>query len=123
MPCPSIEILALLAERWTLPILVALRAGARRNSELRQEITGITQKELTKKLQALERNGLVLRAVHMEVRPRVVYTLSELGQSLETELTRLDAWVMGNLSALASAQRAYETNLTARNPWQVARVS
>lgn len=42
----------------------------------------ISQKVLTDNLRALEKDGIIVREVFAEVPPRVVYSLSELGNSL-----------------------------------------
>ena len=59
--CPSRAILELIADKWTLLILPALRKGPMRNGDLMRMIEGVSQKMLTQTLRELERNGLVAR--------------------------------------------------------------
>lgn len=104
--CPSRAVLALVADKWTLLIMPALRDGPQRNSELMRRIGGVSQKMLTQTLRELERNGLVQRIDYAEVPPRVEYALTELGRSLAATIQKLDAWCEANMSAV---QRARET--------------
>ena len=76
--CDSRQVLALLADRWSMLILYALAAGVLRHGELRAKVGGISQKMLTQTLRALERDGLVTRHVHAVVPPRVDYALTPL---------------------------------------------
>jgi DNA-binding HxlR family transcriptional regulator len=79
--CPSRTVVEVLAGKWALYVLAALRRYDRplRFSELRRVLDGITQKMLTQTLRALERDGLVRRAVYPTVPPRVEYGLTALG--------------------------------------------
>lgn len=106
--CPSRAILELIADKWTLLILPALRRGRRRNGDLMRVIGGVSQKMLTQTLRELERNGLVNRIDHQEVPPRVEYELTELGRSLSDLMRKLDGWVEANLSEVLKARAAFE---------------
>ncbi|MEY4268871.1 MAG: hypothetical protein RLZZ58_87 [Pseudomonadota bacterium] len=82
---PVREIFGLLGDRWTTLILLVLAIGTWRHAELRR-ILGrlgsegrISQRVLTLKLRALERDGLVRRAVSTDTPPRVSYALTPLG--------------------------------------------
>src|SRR6266545_4281346 len=79
--CPSRTVLEVLANKWALYVLGALRRhdGPMRFSELRRLLDGITQKMLTQTLRALERDGLVSRTVYPTVPPRVEYGLTDIG--------------------------------------------
>lgn len=63
-----------LGGKWKLVIVYHRLSGTQRNGELHRVVPGITQKMLTQQLREPERNGIVIRAVHQEVPPRVVYT-------------------------------------------------
>jgi DNA-binding HxlR family transcriptional regulator len=52
-----------------------LLSGPQRNGELRRLVPAITQKMLTQQLRELEQDGIVIRTVHQEVPPKVVYTI------------------------------------------------
>jgi DNA-binding HxlR family transcriptional regulator len=107
--CPSRAILELIADKWTLLILPALRRGPLRNGDLMRLIGGVSQKMLTQTLRELERNGLVNRIDHQEVPPRVEYELTELGRSLSDLMRKLDGWAEANLAAVLEARAAFES--------------
>lgn len=106
--CPSRAILELIADKWTLLVLLALRRGPVRNGELLRTIEGVSQKMLTQTLRALESNGLVRRIDHMEVPPRVEYELTELGRSLADTIKKLGAWAQENIAEVLTAREAFE---------------
>ena len=106
--CPSRAILELIADKWTLLILPALRRGRLRNGDMLRVIGGVSQKMLTQTLRELEHNGLVNRIDHQEVPPRVEYELTELGRSLSDLMRKLDSWAEENLTAVLSARAAFE---------------
>lgn len=60
-----------------------LLTGTKRFGELKNSLTGISQKVLTQHLRAMEASGLVHREVYAEVPPKVEYSLTEMGRSLE----------------------------------------
>ena len=92
-PCPSARTLRLVANKWSVEILFALRGdGVVRFTELRRALGRVTQKELTRHLRRLEAAYLVSRQVHAEVPPRVDYRLTESGRSLLVPLEKLGEW-------------------------------
>lgn len=107
--CPSRAILELIADKWTLLILPALRRGRLRNGDLMRLIGGVSQKMLTQTLRELERNGLVNRIDHREVPPRVEYELTDLGRSLSDLMRDLDGWVEENLATVMEARAAFQS--------------
>lgn len=107
--CPSRAILELIADKWTLLIMPALRRGPVRNAELLRMIGGVSQKMLTQTLRILESNGLVRRIDHMEVPPRVEYELTELGRSLAEAIRKLDGWAETHIAEVLAAREAFET--------------
>lgn len=104
----SEAVLALVADKWTVQILHGILEGHRRFGELKRAIPTITRRMLTLRLRELERNGLLTRADHGEVPPRVEYSLTPLGQSLSAELQALCRWSKRNLSAVEEARRRYD---------------
>jgi DNA-binding HxlR family transcriptional regulator len=49
-------------------------------------------KTLTERLRILEHQGVLTRTVHAEVPPRVVYALTERGESFRSVLEAMAAW-------------------------------
>lgn len=80
--CSIATTVSLLSSKWKLLIVYDLLKGAKRYSELKQSIAGVSQKMLTQSLRELEQDGLVLREVFPVIPPRVEYRLSPLGDSL-----------------------------------------
>ncbi len=91
-PCPVETTLALMGDRWKILIIRDLLTGTKRFGALRKSLTGISQKVLTQHLRALEASGLVHRRVYAEVPPRVEYSLTELGESLQPVHEALGRW-------------------------------
>ncbi|EJL75891.1 winged helix-turn-helix transcriptional regulator [Chryseobacterium populi] len=78
--------------RWKLLILCKLEDGKLRFSELRDRISGITERMLTLQLREMEKEGLVKRTVHAQVPPRVDYELTEIVQELIPIWKQLEKW-------------------------------
>jgi len=106
--CPSRRILDLIADKWTMLILPALRSGPKRNNEILRSVDGISQKMLTQTLRNLERNGFIERRDYGEVPPRVDYTLTALGHSLAGPLWVLDHWVETHFHEIEAARVAFD---------------
>lgn len=83
--------------KWKPVILCHLRNQPLRTSELRQNIPGISQKVLTQQLRELEQDGIINRKIYQEIPPRVEYSLSEYGQSLNQILNLLCTWGEQNI--------------------------
>ncbi|OKJ15941.1 winged helix-turn-helix transcriptional regulator [Kitasatospora sp. CB01950] len=66
--------------------------GVRRFAELRRALPGVSEKMLTQHLRELEEDGLVNRKVYAEVPPRVEYSPTEQGRTLNEALRPLGAW-------------------------------
>ncbi|MDX2677292.1 winged helix-turn-helix transcriptional regulator [Streptomyces sp. NY05-11A] len=79
--------------KWKGLILWELDAHrVRRFSELRRGLPGVSEKMLTQHLREMEEDGLVHREVYAEVPPRVEYSLTEHGHTLNQALGPLGAW-------------------------------
>lgn len=91
--CPVESTLSFLDGKWKGVILYhLLENGTLRFNELRRRIPSVTQRMLTKQLRELEEAGLLERTVFAVVPPRVDYTLTPLGLSLEPVITALRLW-------------------------------
>lgn len=90
--CPVETTLTLIGDKWKVLILRDLLTGTKRFGELKKSIGNVSQKVLTAQLRAMEENGLLTRTVYAEVPPRVEYTLTDLGKSLNPILDAMWNW-------------------------------
>ena len=84
--------LNLIGGKWKGLILWHLCQKTLRFSQLQRRLPGVTQKMLTQQLRELEKDGLVHRQVFPQVPPRVEYSLTGRGGSLEPLLQMMCAW-------------------------------
>ena len=88
----------LIGDKWNVLILRDLMPGTKRFGELKKSIGSVSQKVLTAQLRDMEEKGLVSRYVYAEVPPRVEYSLTDLGKSLEPILNAMKTWGEGYLA-------------------------
>lgn len=90
-PCPVAVLLKLIGNKWKILIIRDLLTGTKRFGELKKSV-GCSQKVLTSNLKELEESKLLSRKVFAEVPPRVEYTLTKTGLSLQPVLSEMAAW-------------------------------
>jgi len=90
--CPVEATLDLIGGKWKAIILFRVLEQTRRFNELRRLLPGLTQRMLTNQLRELERDGLIARKVYPEVPPKVEYSMTEFGKTLEPVLLALKQW-------------------------------
>ncbi|EQB12843.1 winged helix-turn-helix transcriptional regulator [Sphingobium lactosutens] len=111
---PPRSVMAMLGDRWTSLILLVLRHGDLRHADLRRVLAAlsyeqdISQRVLTLKLRALERDGFVIRTVTDDIPPKVSYRLSDLGIELAAESERMIAWINDRSSGIIAARDRYD---------------
>lgn len=104
--CPSREVLKHVTSRWGVLILVALRDGTHRFSDLRRKMGGVSEKMLAQSLQALEQDGFLNRVSYPVVPPHVEYSLTPLGEQVSDKVAALADWIELNLpQVLAQRER------------------
>ena len=74
-----------------------IQNGTQRFSKLMREITQVSQRTLTNQLRELETDGLIVRTVYAEVPPRVEYSITPKGKSLERILELMCEWGEKNI--------------------------
>ena len=90
--------------KWKPMILWALSTRPYRFGELRRELDGISEKVLIQQLRELQRDGIVDRTVHEQVPPKVVYSLTPLGETLDAALAPLGDWGEANLAHIVAVR-------------------
>jgi DNA-binding HxlR family transcriptional regulator len=100
--CSVEATISLIDGKWKCIILFHLLSGTVRFNEIRRRVPGVTQRMLTNQLRELEADGLIVRKVYAQVPPKVEYSLSPLGRSLEPVLLSLKTWGDANIGLFAS---------------------
>ena len=90
--CPVETTLKLIGNKWKVLIIRDLLTGTKRFNELMKSLDGISQKVLTSNLRSMENDGIINRKVYPEVPPKVEYTLTETGYSLQPVLSSMIIW-------------------------------
>lgn len=83
---------AVMGGKWKGLILFMLADGPLRFGQLRRAVAGISERMLILQLRELETAGLVHRESFHEVPPRVEYSLTDFGRSLNAALAPLGEW-------------------------------
>ena len=86
------DALEILSGKWKLPILIALSTGDMRFRQIATEVSGITDKMLSKELKDLEINQLITRTVLDTFPPTVIYARTEHSDTLSEVITALRDW-------------------------------
>jgi DNA-binding HxlR family transcriptional regulator len=90
--CPVRQVINIVGDKWTLPVLYVLRQGRKRYSEIQREIPGISKKMLTQTLRRLESDNILKRKIYPVVPPKTEYALTPFGNELIQPLTVLANW-------------------------------
>jgi DNA-binding HxlR family transcriptional regulator len=78
--------------KWKMHLMWVLAEGPVRFGQIRRKLDGVSEKVLAENLRQLEASGVVHRELYAEVPPRVEYSLTPLGVSLNEALQSLEAW-------------------------------
>ncbi|WP_239103997.1 winged helix-turn-helix transcriptional regulator [Microbispora corallina] len=108
--CRVREVLDRVGEKWAISVIAELGKEPRRFNELRRAIPGVSQRMLTATLRGLERDGLVTRAVHPVVPPRVEYELTPLGETLLDTVSALLGWALDHIDDIDKARIEYDAH-------------
>lgn len=74
-----------------------IRNGTKRFNEILHYVSHISQRTLTTQLRELENDGLIFRKVYAEVPPKVEYSITDKGRSLEAILELMCEWGEKNM--------------------------
>ncbi|MBU3570091.1 helix-turn-helix transcriptional regulator [Priestia aryabhattai] len=90
--CPIELAMHIMGGKWKGIILSLLSKSPMYYNAMRREIPGITQRILTLQLRAMEKDGLIEREETNDTPKRVLYYLTELGESFIPILKSLEKW-------------------------------
>jgi DNA-binding HxlR family transcriptional regulator len=91
--------------KWKARIVWTLHAEPHRFGELRRRLDGISEKMLIQQLRELEADGIAHREVYRQVPPRVEYSLTEFGASLNRALESLGDWGHTHMDRIAASRQ------------------
>ena len=104
-------------DKWKLGIIWHLLEGEKRYKELFEEVCDITQKTLTVNLRELEEKKIIAREVFPEIPPKVVYSLTPIGEKLRPVLHEMFDWgidyvkACGNFSDASVCEPKFSANI------------
>lgn len=107
--CPVEITLDVIGGKWKGIILFHLIDGKKRFNEFQKLHPCITQRMLTLQLRELERDGVIHREVYKEVPPKVEYSLTEFGRTLEPIILLMKDWGEKNKDRINSIKAALKT--------------
>ena len=102
--CPVERTLEIIGGRWKALVIHELMQGTRRFSELHKALVGVTHRTLTQQLRELEQFGIVRREVFGEVPPKVEYSLTGLGTTLQPVLLAMHQWAVDHEEEIGAKQ-------------------
>lgn len=95
--------------KWKSLILWELHHhGTRRFAELRRGLPGVSEKMLVQHLREMEDDGLVHREIYRQVPPKVEYSLTEHGVTLNAALAPLGTWGTDRMHRIGAEKIAIE---------------
>ena len=90
--CPVEACVEVIGGKWKGVILFHLLGGTKRFNELMRLMPDVTQRMLTRQLRELEDDQIVNRKIYAEVPPKVEYSLTDFGKTLEPVLRMIQSW-------------------------------
>ena len=109
--CPVEATIDVIGGKWKPLILWWLHQRTYRFAELRRLIPGITEKVLTQQLRELEADGIVDRCVFATIPPKVEYSLTEYGSSLEWALKAICEWGQLHMQRIGAVEKSPDLKL------------
>lgn len=100
--CPVEFTLDVIGGKWKGILFYHMIDGKKRFNEFRRICPSITQRMLTLQLRELEADGIVHREVYQQAPPKVEYSLTEFGRTLEPIVLQMKEWGESNRDVLES---------------------
>lgn len=95
--CPVSATLKIIGGKWKPLILYFVSVDVNRFGQLQRMMPGCSKRMMTTQLRELEDDGIIHREVFAEVPPKVIYTLTEKGESLRPLFSELSKWGINNV--------------------------
>lgn len=95
--CPVSSALKIIGGKWKPLILYFISVDVNRFGQLQKMIPDCSKRMMTKQLRELEKDGLLSRKVFAEVPPKVIYSLTEKGETLRPIFKELSKWGIKNI--------------------------
>lgn len=95
--CPVSATLKVFGGKWKPLILYFISVDVNRFGQLQRMLPDCSKKMMTTQLRELEHDGLINRKVFAEVPPKVIYSLTERGESLRAIFRELSKWGIDNI--------------------------
>jgi DNA-binding HxlR family transcriptional regulator len=92
--CPVEATLKVLGGKWKVLILFHIDGIPKRFGELGKLMPEITEKMLAQQLRELEKDGVVSRKVYPQVPPKVEYSITKYGKTLNPVIKSMCKWGM-----------------------------
>lgn len=106
--CSVEAALEVMGGKWKGVILFHLVSGTKRFNEIRRLVPNATQRMVTLQLRELEADGIVERKIYQQIPPRVEYSLTEFGRSLEPILLLMRNWGNEYLEQIVERRRSQQ---------------
>lgn len=90
--CAVETAIEIIGGRWKVLILQELFGGTKRFSELHRALASVSHRTLTQQLRELEAHGIIRRKIHRQVPPKVEYSLTPLGETLQPVISVMHDW-------------------------------
>jgi DNA-binding HxlR family transcriptional regulator len=107
------DVLGHIGNKWAVFIIVLLKDGSLRFSQIERNVGTISKKMLTLTLRDLERDGFVTRTVTPIIPPRVDYELTPLGRDVLSPLSALADWALANREEVERSRRGFDARVGA----------
>jgi DNA-binding HxlR family transcriptional regulator len=90
--CPVTATMSLIGGKWKILILYLIGSDINRFGKMSMVLKDISKQMLTTQLRELENDGLIERKIYPEIPPRVEYSLTPKGRSLEPIIGLMKEW-------------------------------
>jgi DNA-binding HxlR family transcriptional regulator len=111
--CPVETTLGVISGKWKGVIIYHLMSGTKRFNELRKIYPKVTHHSLTLQLRDLENEGIIARKTYNQVPPKVEYSLTEFGRTLEPIILLMKEW--GDKYENRANERHHQLEISEKN--------